>query len=190
MDARYRLLFLALSETLTGVRVSSLPDQKPPANEQPRALPGDLDPHNSPVDLASIYYEAIAVNGYEGELVALLNAFPVAGTAEEKRGFVRACFKNEKDQRTARLCNAIIKLWYLGIWYPPPLGDDSNCVPGDEKAGWKRWPSLPHEVVSMETYRSGLVWKIMRAHPMAYSTSPFGYWAEDPPPLNRFLTKA
>ncbi len=180
-----RRRFLALSETLTGVAVSSLPGQHPMANEQPRALPGDLDPRNSPVDLAKLYYEAVTAGGYEGELLAVLGSFPTEGTRDEKHEFVRSCLKNQKDPEWGRVCKAVIKLWYLGIWYPP--ADNVAC--GDDKAGWKRWRGLPREVVSSEAFRSGLVWKVMRAHPMAYSMFPFGYWSEDPPPLDRFLTR-
>ena len=53
-------------------------------------------------------------------------------------------------------------------------------------------PAQPVEiaikVVSSQAYKESLVWKAMQAHPMGYSMFSFGYWAEEPPPLDQFIT--
>ena len=33
----------------------------------------------------------------------------------------------------------------------------------------------------------GWIWRILQAHPMGYSMMRFGYWANKPPPLERYL---
>jgi hypothetical protein len=65
---------------------------------------------------------------------------------------------------------SILKLWLLGAWYNPLN------------------PSSAVKVVSSQAYKESLVWKAMQAHPMGYSMFSFGDWAEEPPPLDQFLT--
>ena len=65
---------------------------------------------------------------------------------------------------------SILKLWLLGAWYNPLN------------------PSIAIKVVSSQAYKESLVWKAMQAHPMGYSMFSFGYWAEEPPPLDQFIT--
>ena len=43
-------------------------------------------------------------------------------------------------------------------------------------------------MVSSQAYKEGLVWKIMRSHPQGYSIWPFGYWSDEPPELDEFVT--
>lgn len=74
---------------------------------------------------------------------------------------------------TAWLARSIVKLWYVGSWYPaaaPPAG----ASPGIGT------------VVSSNAYIGGLMWKTAQAHPMGYSAFTFGYWNTAPPSLVQF----
>lgn len=74
------------------------------------------------------------------------------------------------DPTLGPVARSIIKLWLLGSWYEP-----AN-------------PSTAVQVVSAQAYKESLVWKVMQSHPMGYSMFTFGYWAEEPPALDQFLT--
>lgn len=65
----------------------------------------------------------------------------------------------------------LIKLWYLGRWYPlPPAYRDRNGATADD---------VEH-VISAQAYREGLVWAAAGAHPMGAKPPGFGSWAEPP----------
>jgi len=187
MDVDEKNMFLDLSQTLTGVRINSagLP---PPLGEAPRAKPGDLAPRNSPIDLASLYFDTVQVNGFGSVLDTALKEYS-AHAVQDRNSYVRGCLLDPKSAQGA-LFRSLIKLWYLGVWYPPSsiLALSPDETTPEAKPGWRRWRSLSHEVVSSQAYKEGLVWKIMQTHPMAYSMFTFGYWSEIPPPLDRFLS--
>jgi hypothetical protein len=56
--------------------------------------------------------------------------------------------------QTALVARSILKLWYLGSWFP---------------------------AASADAYIGGLAWRAAQAHPMAYSQFTFGDWASPPP---------
>lgn len=65
----------------------------------------------------------------------------------------------------------LIKLWYLGSWYPLPGSyADVNGSTADD---------VEH-VVSAQAYREGLVWSAAGAHPMGAKAPGWGSWAEAP----------
>jgi hypothetical protein len=68
---------------------------------------------------------------------------------------------------TEILAQTIVKMWYLGTWFPQ---------------GTQEQPA----VVSSQAYIGGLAWQAAQAHPMGYSTFTFGYWKDVPPPLSAF----
>jgi hypothetical protein len=72
----------------------------------------------------------------------------------------------------ALLARSILKLWYLGSWYPAVAATDPTSGNGN--------------VVSANAYIGGLAWRAAQAHPMGYSQLTFGYWASPPPPLDQF----
>lgn len=75
---------------------------------------------------------------------------------------------HDQDPARAKTAESVMRLWYLGYWYPI---DDSD--PGGE-------------VASDQAYIRGLSWKSMQSHAMGYSTWQYGYWADPPPPLSDF----
>jgi hypothetical protein len=74
----------------------------------------------------------------------------------------------EPNTQLAQLAEAIILMWYLGSWYPPPFQDGDN------------------QVISSQAYTKSLVWNVAQAHPMGFSQFTFGYWAQQPPSLDQF----
>jgi len=69
------------------------------------------------------------------------------------------------DPTLGPIAKNITKMWYLAIWYSlDPTSTDPNAT----------------YVVSSITYKNGLAWSTMYAHPMGYSEENFGYW-ETPP---------
>jgi hypothetical protein len=73
---------------------------------------------------------------------------------------------------TALLARSVVKMWYLGGWYPA-------VPPSDPTAG-------NGTVLSANAYIGGLAWKAAQAHPMGYSQFSFGYWSTVPPSLAAF----
>ncbi|WP_406276914.1 hypothetical protein OH799_07015 [Nocardia sp. NBC_00881] len=66
---------------------------------------------------------------------------------------------------------SLIKLWYLGRWYPlPPAYRDKYGSTAND---------VEH-VVSAQAYREGLVWATAGAHPMGAKPPGFGSWAQPP----------
>ena len=74
------------------------------------------------------------------------------------------------DQPADRVetAQSVIRLWYLGYWYP---------IDGSDPGG---------EVASDQAYVRGLSWKSMQSHAMGYSTWSYGYWASPAAAALRF----
>lgn len=148
--------FLAMSAVLTGFPASTL-------------APG-FDPNN----LKTLFLQTADANAGQPLVDQLLNQFlllqgqklPDQQIADTLLGVT----ESPLNSQTALLARSIIKLWYVGSWYP--LGSQSA---DDGK------------VVSMLAYTGGLVWRTAQAHPMGYSEFKFGYWAQQPPSLAQFV---
>jgi len=65
------------------------------------------------------------------------------------------------SEKYSLLVRSIIKLWYLGQWYPTD-NPDKTLIP------------------SAESYQQGLVWSAIHAHPQAAKQQGFGAWSEPP----------
>lgn len=74
----------------------------------------------------------------------------------------------EQDPQRAKTAESVMRLWYLGYWYPIDGSDPGGAVASDQ------------------AYIRGLSWKSMQSHAMGYSTWQYGYWADPPPPLSDF----
>lgn len=76
-----------------------------------------------------------------------------------------------ESKRYGPVIISLIKLWYLGSWYPLPGSyADVNGSTADD---------VEH-VVSAQAYREGLVWSAAGAHPMGAKAPGWGSWAEAP----------
>lgn len=150
--------FVAMSAVLTGFESS--------------VLAPFLDPLDPP--LKNQYFDV--VQQYNAQLLAELLAqfqtlqgqgLPAQEIANE---LVAASQGTNPTAPTAALARAVIKLWYLGSWYPP--NDQNN-------------PNV-QIVVSANAYIGGLAWRTAQAKAMGFSELNFGYWSQPPLPLSAF----
>jgi len=89
----------------------------------------------------------------------------------------------------------ILKMWYLGAWYPRTQPGSMNKVfatqrgsPTTRIVSPGRGADSPKEdttqqvlqVISSDAYIRGFAWRAMQAHPMGYSEWSFGYWENQP----------
>jgi hypothetical protein len=161
-----RTSFLQLSEALTGIAIDSFN-----TGTGAPAKPGDLDPHNSPIDLAVQYLETLENELPAETIQGLLQEFTTRqGSEVDYAKTADAITYLLKDPVCGPICRSIMKLWFLGIWYSPVN------------------PSVPVRVISTQAYKEALVWKVARAHPMGYSMWSFGYWHDVPPAREAFLS--
>jgi hypothetical protein len=80
------------------------------------------------------------------------------------------------DPKLKFLGRSIILAWYLGSWYEPTqLAQAAPPFP------------MPHKVISPKAYTQAWTWRVAQAHPMGYSDLRFGYWSDEPLPLDDFI---
>jgi hypothetical protein len=84
------------------------------------------------------------------------------------------------------MAKSILKMWYLGAWFPPESAVAPKKVAATERGAPSTSPKA-YQVISADAYVRGFAWRAMQAHPMGYSDFTFGYWAEEPPALAEFL---
>jgi len=162
-----RDLFLKISSVLCGVAVDSF---KRSVSTGPPTFPkaGDLAPRNSPINRAGEFLALLVEKVEARKLDAMLERFRDAPGGETGSRVVVAAMLD--DATDGPICRSIMKMWFLGAWYP---SED---------------PLKADHVISTQAYKEALVWKVAQAHPMGYSVWTFGYWASDPPPLAEFVT--
>lgn len=150
--------FVALSVFLTGY-----PKEK-------------LQPSLDTQKVAETYYQTL-VQSISAETLNDLNATFLAIPSPTEATVKAALYPNytppeapyEINLQTTDLATVsknIIRMWFLGIWYTK-IYPESQII--DEGI-----------VISDITYKNGLVWGTMDAHPMGYSEFNFGYWDTAP----------
>lgn len=168
--------FVGLSSVLTGI----------PA--------GVLAPKIDPLKLKTVYFDKMVAEVGDQQVNALLEAYTQVAEQEglddpstpdptsQQAQRVGTKLMNPGDvgdafEYQANLCASIIKMWYLGSWYPvsysPPEPTDAHYFSGS--------------VVTAEAYKRSRVWKIAQTHPMGFSQWEFGYWTEVPASLDEFI---
>lgn len=158
------LSFLSLSAALTGVPNTS------------------LRPNVDPIDLKREYFKFIQQQKETEAFPSLLKLAPpkkeLLTDAElaDIRGKVAAAA--QADPKVKYLTRSITLLWYLGAWYAP-----SALQVHEASKGAKR-PDF--QVVSVNAYTHGWIWRVAQAHPMGYSDMQFGYWKATPADLKSF----
>ncbi|MFO7759514.1 MAG: hypothetical protein R6V26_13750 [Roseovarius sp.] len=76
------------------------------------------------------------------------------------------------DPDLGPLARSLIQLWYLGQWVPmPPDWVARNGAQREDVA----------HILSPRSYREGLVWDAIGAHPLGAKPQGFGAWAQEPP---------
>ena len=92
-----------------------------------------------------------------------------------------AANKVMNDPKLKYLGRSIILAWYLGVWYDPKTLERYNG-PGDQA-----FPVPPVKVISPTAYTQGWTWRVAQAHPMGYSELRYGYWHNEPLPLDEYI---
>ena len=136
--------------------------------------PSFIRPFLDPTNLSGIFYQyAVAQVGQQmmdtlmSAFDALSNQKPALTPQQIADSLLEV--SNPTPSNQALLCQAIISMWYLGSWYPPPFQTDGL-----------------HQVISSQAYTKSLAWNVAQAHPMGFSAFTFGYWSQPPASLETF----
>ena len=137
-------------------------------------LPSFIRPFLDPVNLSGTFYQYAVDQVGQTMMDALMSAFdalsnqkPPLSPQQIADTLLEVASPTPSSQ--AQLCQAIVAMWYLGSWYPPPF----------QKDGF-------HQVISSQAYTKGLVWNVAQAHAMGFSPFTFGYWSQAPASLETF----
>lgn len=146
--------FAAMSAALTGFT--------------PAFIAPPLDPNQLSAHLLG-HIDQLAGATSVDQLLAQFTALHSQGKTAQQIADTMLGVSPPSNATAVQLAQSIVKLWYLGSWYPP--GSD-NAFAGT--------------VVSSQAYVGGLAWRAMQAHAMGDSPYKFGYWTSAPPPLSEF----
>ena len=140
--------------------------------------PGFIRPFLDPVNLSGTFYQFAVDQVGQPMMDALMSAFDALSSQKPALTPQQIAdnlleIGNPTPSNQALLCQAIIAMWYLGSWYPPPFNP-----PLDK-------PSF-HVVISSQAYTKSLVWNVAQSHPMGFSPFTFGYWTQAPASLETF----
>lgn len=133
-----------------------------------------IRPFLDPTNLSGIFYQFAVAQVGQSMMDTLMSAFDALSkqtpplTAQQIADTLLEV-SSPTPSNQALLCQAIVSMWYLGSWYPPPFQTDGL-----------------HQVISSQAYTKSLVWNTAQAHPMGFSAFPFGYWSQPPGPLTDF----
>jgi hypothetical protein len=134
--------------------------------------PGFLRPFLDPTDLAGTFYKFVIEQAGQTMMDDLLTAFR-AIQFNDPQTIADTLLETASTPPVSpqgQLCQAIVAMWYLGSWYPPPFLVNTSL----------------QQVVSSQAYTKGLVWNVAQAHPMGFSAFTFGYWSQPPASLDNF----
>jgi hypothetical protein len=133
-----------------------------------------IRPFLDPVDLSGTFYVYAVSQVGQQMMDALLSAFnalnsqtPPVSPQTIANTLLEVSLATPSPQ--AQFCQAIVAMWYLGSWYPPPF-----------QAGGLQ------QVISAQAYTKSLAWNLAQAHPMGFSAFTFGYWSQPPASLETF----
>jgi hypothetical protein len=129
-----------------------------------------LAPSRDPLQIKRIFFKQAKSDPAFAGLMQIVRANPAdpAGAADN--------IMNNKDPKIKYLGRSIILAWYLGAWYQPAVLAQTPPP-----------PSLDPKVISPTAYTQAWAWRVAQAHPMGYSELRFGYWSDEPLPLDDFV---
>jgi D-sorbitol dehydrogenase-like protein len=133
-----------------------------------------LAPVVDPIQIRNEYFKQAKTDPAFPALLGIIRAAPTPHAAAEK-------VMNNTDPAIKYLGRSIILAWYLGAWYVPKVLEAYDSP----KSG--TFPVTPKMIISGAAYTQGWTWRVAQAHPMGYSELRFGYWAQDPLPLNDYV---
>jgi predicted secreted protein len=126
-----------------------------------------LAPVRDPLQIKRIYFKQAKSDPAFESLMRIVRANP-AGAADN--------IMNNADSKIKYLGRSIILAWYLGAWCPPAVL--AQTPPPS---------SVDPKIISPAAYTQAWAWRIAQAHPMGYSELRFGYWSDEPLPLDDFV---
>ncbi|HEV7505238.1 MAG TPA: sorbitol dehydrogenase [Thermoanaerobaculia bacterium] len=132
-----------------------------------------INPLLDPVNLKQLYLDTADAKAGATLVDQLIAQFlSLKGQPAQTLANTLLATNDANPPQTALVARSILKLWYLGSWYPAVPASDPTAGQGT--------------VVSANAYIGGLAWRAAQAHPMGSSQMTFGYWASPPPPLDQF----
>jgi hypothetical protein len=136
--------------------------------------PSFIRPFLDPVNLSGTFYQYAVAQVGQQMMDTLMSAFDALSSQQppltpQQIADTLLEVSSPTPSNQALLCQAIIAMWYLGSWYPPPF--QTNGL---------------HQVISSQAYTKRLVWNVAQAHPMGFSAFTFGYWSQPPASLETF----
>jgi len=127
-----------------------------------------LAPSRDPLQIKQVYFKQARSDPAFESLMQIVRANPADAAGN---------IMNNKDPKIKFLGRSIILVWYLGAWYQPSaLAQTPSPASG-----------LPFKVISPTAYTQAWAWRVAQAHPMGYSELRFGYWSDDPLPVDDFV---
>ncbi|WP_337264705.1 MULTISPECIES: hypothetical protein [unclassified Serratia (in: enterobacteria)] len=108
---------------------------------------------------AAFYFDWVQTHATENLLLLLSTCSKMPAENEQRQAFITTHLL--ASEKMSLLVRSIIKLWYLGQWFP---SDDPNDT----------------VIPSANSYQQGLVWNAIHAHPQGAKQQGFGAWSEPP----------
>lgn len=132
-----------------------------------------VSPTLDPIDLKQLYLDTADAQAGAPLVDQLIAQFlSLAGQPAQAIADALLATASASPEPPALLARSLVKMWYLGAWYPAVPASDPSSASGN--------------VLSANAYVGGLAWKAAQAHPMGYSQFSFGYWSSVPPSLATF----
>jgi Membrane bound FAD containing D-sorbitol dehydrogenase len=133
---------------------------------------GKLAPPVDPIQVKNDYFKQAKLDPAFPDLIKIMRDNPSNPAAAADS------VMNNANPAIKFLGRSIILAWYLGTWYEPKMLAAKNApVPGVP----------PPKVISPKAYTQGWTWRVAQTHPMGYSELRFGYWSDEPPPLDVYI---
>lgn len=136
--------------------------------------PSRIAPPVDPVNVRQDYFDVASRDQAFGKILDITRTAPSPAAAADQ-------VMNNSDPAIKYLGRSIILAWYTGCWYEPKTLQLYNSPNAPNTF------VNPQNVVSPAAYTQGWNWRVGQTHPMGYSEWRFGYWAENPPPLDAFI---
>lgn len=136
------------------------------------ALTGFPEGHLRGTGQAEVYYATAKAMAGAANLLALLDAFGVAATADsaaERDRLLR--LEVLSDERLGPLARNILKMWYVGTWYQ---------LPRDWRERFGGAAEDRDHVPTPQSYTEGLLWPAVGANPSGAKPFGYGMWAKPP----------
>lgn len=163
-DAAAMDAFVQMSALLTGFAADAIAPSLDPVNLKATLFATARQGGGAAFDALLAQYGELS----GGKPVSEMSAAERQSIGEQLLGLAG----HEQPEDRVKTAQSILRLWYLGYWYPIDDSDPGGVVASDQ------------------AYIRGLSWKAMQSHAMGYSTWSYGYWAAPPPPLSDFTGRS